>query len=572
LETELIHAPPRRPRAIGAGFRVEGWLAAAVAAILLLLVVAPLAKLLWASFSDPAGGFTLGNYAVAFGRARHLQALGNSLLLGVGATGLALVFALPIAWAVTRTDMPGKTLVRLTVLGTFVTPSYLGGVAWILLGSPRAGWLNRLWMTLTGASTGILDIFSFPGLIFVVAVYAYPYIFVFTSGALELVSSELEDAASLLGARGLRTAFRITLPLVLPAIGAGAIVTFLDSVALFGTPALIAIPAHFSVLTTQLWNFFEYPVQVEVAAAYSLPLVLLTAGFLAAQRVVLHRRGFAAITGKGAERRLIRLGRWRWLLLGYALLVGALSVYLPGATICQAAFAQAWGRGFSLPNLTLRNFRYLLFEYPITQQSIIHTLTYSGLAATACVVLGFATAYLVVRRLVPAASGLGSLVMAPLVIPGIVLGMAFYGLYAPPPAALNGTAAIVVLAFVARFLPIAYANGTAAMRAVSPDLEEAARIVGAPHTTTVWRIVAPLLKRALLGTWLLVFISAARELSTALFVVGPRTRVLSILMLDLNEEGNFEILAAAGCILLLVMVTTAAIGLRAVGRDFMLRQ
>src|SRR5262249_53094166 len=200
---------------------------------------------------------------------------------------------------------------------------------------------------------------------------------------------------------------------------------------------------------------------------------LVTAGLVAAQRAVLPRRGFAAITGKAGERRPVRLGRWRWLALGYALLVGTLSVYLPIATIAQAAFAQAWGRGFSLENLTLRNFRYLLFQYPITQQSILHTLTYSGLAATACVLLGFAAAYLRVRRLVRAAAGLGPLVMAPLVIPGIVLGMAFYALYAPPPLALNGTAAIVVLAFVARFLPIAYANGAAAIGAVGPELEEA---------------------------------------------------------------------------------------------------
>ena len=334
-------------------------------------------------------------------------------------------------------------------------------------------------MALTGASAGIINIYSFAGLVFVVALYAYPYLFIFTSGALELVSSELEDAAGMLGARRLRTAWRITLPLVVPAICAGAIVTFLDAIALFGTPALIAIPARFSVLTTQLWNFFEYPVQVEVAGAYALPLVLLTALLLAAQRAVLHRRGFAAITGKGGERRIIHLGRWRWVALGYALFVGALSVYLPFLTICQAAFAQAWGRGFSLQNVTLRNFRYLLLEYPITQQSIIHTLIYSSVAATLCAALGFAAAYLVARRLVPGAWSLGWLAMAPLVIPGIVLGVAFYALYAPPPVALNGTAAIVVLAFVARFVPIAYANGVAAVRALGADLEDAARVLGA---------------------------------------------------------------------------------------------
>jgi iron(III) transport system permease protein len=172
---------------------------------------------------------------------------------------------------------------------------------------------------------------------------------------------------------------------------------------------------------------------------------------------------------------------------------------------------------------------------------------------------------------VPLARFLGALVMAPFIIPGIVLGMAFYATYAPPPASLNGTAAIVVLAFVARFLPIAHASTTAALRSINPELEEAARILGATPSTTIWRIMAPLLKTSLAGAWLMVFIPAARELSTALFVVGPQTRVLAILMLDLNEEGNFEILAASGCILLVVMLATLAASLRLLGRDFMLR-
>jgi iron(III) transport system permease protein len=359
--------------------------------------------------------------------------------------------------------------------------------------------------------------------------------------------------------------------LVLPAIFAGSIVAFLDTIALFGTPALIAIPAHFSVMTTQLWNFFEYPVRVEVAAAYCAPLLGITMFLLWLQRVVLGRKGFVAVTGKAGERRLIRLGKWRFVALLYGLFVGALSVYLPFATICEAAFSKAWGRGFSLQNLTFANFRYLLFEYPITQQSIAHTLLYSGIAATACVALGLAVAYLVRSRLVRLARLLGGLVMAPFVIPGIVLGMAFYATYAPPPAALNGTAAIVVLAFVARFIPIAYANAAAALRSINPEMEEAARILGAVRGTTIRRILAPLLKRSLAGAWLMVFIPAARELSTALFVVGPQTRVLAILMLDLNEEGNFEILAASGCILLVVMLATLAASLRLLGRDFMLR-
>jgi iron(III) transport system permease protein len=540
--------------------------------VLLLLVAAPLLQLTVSSVARPeGGGFTLANYAAAFGKARHLRALGNSLLLGSIVTACCIIFAVPLAWAVSRTDMPLKGLVRLTVIATFITPSYLGGVAWILLAAPRAGWLNRVWIAVTGGGTGPFNIYSFTGLVLVVTIYAYPYVFVATSAALDLVSSEMEDAASILGSSRLRTALRITMPLVMPAIFAGGIVAFLDTIALFGTPALIAVPAHFSVMTTQLWNFFEYPVQVEVAAAYCAPLVGITMFLLWFQRAVLSRKGFVAVTGKGGERRLIPLGRWRWVALLYALIIGALSVYLPLATICQAAFSKAWGRGFSLQNLTLANFRYLLFEYPITQQSIVHTLLYSGVAATACVVLGLAVAYLISRKLVPMASLLGGLIMAPFVIPGIVLGMAFYATFAPPPAALNGTAAIVILAFISRFIPIAYSNAAAAMRSINPEMEEAARILGAGRFSTIRRVVAPLLKTSLAGAWLMVFIPAARELSTALFVVGPQTRVLAILMLDLNEEGNFEILAASGCILLVVMLATLVVSLRLLGRDFMLR-
>lgn len=545
---------------------------AALVIFLLLLIAAPLVKLAISSLERPdGGGFTLTNYVTAFGNARHLQALGNSLLLGIAVTTCCIVFAVPLAWAVSRTDMPLKGLVRLTVIATFITPSYLGGVAWILLAAPRAGWLNRWAMALTGSNAGPFNIYSFTGLVFVVAIYAYPYVFVATSGALDLVSSEMEDAASILGSSRLRTALRVTLPLVLPAIFAGSIVAFLDTIALFGTPALIAIPAHFSVMTTQLWNFFEYPVRVEVAAAYCAPLLGITVFLLWLQRVVLSRKGYVSVTGKAGERRLIRLGTWRWVALLYALLIGALSVYLPFATICEAAFSKAWGRGFSLQNLTLANFRYLLFEYPITQQSIAHTLLYSGIAATSCVALGLAVAYLIRSRIAPLARFLGGLVMAPFVIPGVVLGMAFYATYAPPPAALNGTAAIVVLAFIARFIPIAYANASAALRSINPEMEEAAQILGAARGTTIGRILAPLLKNSLAGAWLMVFIPAARELSTALFVIGPQTRVLAILMLDLNEEGNFEILAASGCILLVVMLATLVVSLRMLGRDFMLR-
>jgi iron(III) transport system permease protein len=545
----------------------------ALLAILLFLVAGPLLQFAASSFEKPSDRtFSWANYAVAFANLRRLQALENSLLVGLGATFLCMVFAVPIAWAVSRTDMPCKALVKLTVIATFITPSYLGGIAWILLAAPRAGWLNRPFIALAGGGAGPLNIYSFAGIVFVLAIYGYPYVYIFTAAALDVVSSEMEDAASILGSGRTHTTLKITLPLVLPAIFGGGIVAFVDAITDFGTPALIGIPAHFPVMTTQLLNFFEFPVQLQVAAAYCAPLLGVTILLLWFQRAVLQRRGYVTLTGKGGERRAVRLGRGRFVALLYALLVGSLSVYLPFLVISEAGFSRAWGRGFSLHNLTFANFHYLLFEYPITRQSIIHTLIYAATAATACVLLGLAVAYMVHNRLYRGVRVLGGLVMAPFVIPGIVLSIAYYAAYAAPPWALGGGSALVIFAFITRFLPIAYINSSASIRSVNPEMENAARILGAGRLTTIRHIVVPILKGSLAGAWLLVFIPAARELSTALFVVGPQTRVLAVLMLDLNEEGNFEVLAASGCLLLALILATVAVGLRLLGPDFMLRR
>jgi iron(III) transport system permease protein len=467
--------------------------------------------------------------------------------------------------------MPARGFIRLMVFGAFIIPPYLGAIGWILLAGPNSGWLNKVWMGLTGAEHGIFNVYSMSGLIVVVAVTSFPYVFVFTSGALDLVSSEMEDAANILGAGTLRTTFRVTLPLVLPAIVGGLIISFLEAIALFGAPALIALPARFQVVSTQLWQFFEYPVRVEQAAAYAMPLLLITVLMFWLQRTVLGRRGYTTVSGKGGERRVTRLGPWRWVMLAYALFVCALAVFLPMLVLTQAAFSKAWGRGFSLQNLSLQNFHYLLFEQTQAQNAIINTFVYSGITAFAAIALSLAIAYVVARKLVPWSNVLAFLCMAPFVIPGIVLAIGFYAAYAPPPLALYGTGTILVLAYTTRFLPIAYTSSAAGMRSVNPEMEEAVRILGGGRLLAIRKVLAPLLKRNLAGAWILVFIPAARELSSAIFLVGPNTRVISVMLFDLSEEGNFEVLSALGMILLVVTLVIAAVGFKAIGRDFMVR-
>jgi iron(III) transport system permease protein len=161
--------------------------------------------------------------------------------------------------------------------------------------------------------------------------------------------------------------------------------------------------------------------------------------------------------------------------------------------------------------------------------------------------------------------------MAPFVIPGIILAIGFYAAYATPPVALYGTAALMILAFAARFLPIAYATSAAGMRSINPEMEEAVRILGGGRLRAIRSVVAPLLKKTLLGGWLLVFIPATRELSAAIFLVGPQTRVMSVLIYDMSEEGNFELVSALGGVILITTSFFVWLGFKLVGRDFMLR-
>jgi iron(III) transport system permease protein len=542
-------------------------------AILLLLVVNPLARLIWTSLEHPTtGAFTLDNYATAYGRWRYIEALINSLTVGLAVAGLCTLFGVPLAWAVSRTDMPGKSVVWAAVLGTFIMPNYLGAVAWILLAGPNAGWLNRVYKAATGAEAGPFNVYSMSGLVLVIACYAFPYLFVFTRTALDLISSEMEEAANTLGAGVWRTTLRVTLPLTLPAIVAAFIVTFLEAIAIFGVPALIALPARFQVVTTMLWQFFEFPPKLQVAAAYSMPLLMITVALFWLQRRLIARKGYVALTGKGGDRRPIRLGRWRWPMLGYCLFVTSLSFFIPTIVVLQAAFAKAWGRGFSLDNLTLRNVRFVLFDQPATRTATWNTFLYAAAASLIALGLALAIAYIVHRRLVPFGSVLSQVAMAPFVIPGIVLAIGFYAAYTHPPLVLYGTAWILVLAFATRFLPIAYANSDAAIRSINPELEDAARILGGSRLLAMRRVVAPLLRRGLAGAFILVFIPATRELSSAIFLYTTGTQVLSVLLFDKSDEGNLELLSAIG--LILVVVTTALVmtGFRFVGKDFMLRR
>jgi len=562
-----------RPRSVAApsAFTIAALL---IVAVLLFLVGNPLFQLLKESFSHPSNGsLSFANYVAAFSRPRYVQAYINSIELGIAAALLSAAMAVPLAWGVSRTDMPARNLVHILVLVSFLIPPFVGAIGWILLGGPNAGWINRLWVAVTGAKSGPINIFSFWGLAIVTALYSYPLIYVFAKSALDLVSTELEEAAAILGATPARTTWFVTLPLVAPAILGGVFLVFLEVLGLYGTAALLAIPAGFNVITTQLAAFFENPVRVEVAAAFSMPLVGISVVLLWAQRYLLARRGYATVGGKGGHRSMLRLSATsRWMLLGYALVIASLSVFMPLYILLQAAFSTSWTAGWAFSNLTLVNFQQALIGQPTIRQSLSNTFTYSIAAATICAVLGFGVAYILQRRVLPFANMLAGITLAPFAVPGIVLAICFYAAYAPPPFSLYGLGALIVIAFVTRFLPIAFTSSNSALQSMHPELEESARIAGGGPFRVLWEVVLPVLKSALFGSWLIIFIIGTRELSTAMFLSGPQTRVISILTIEMSEQGQYEILSAIAVLLLFATGVLTSLGSILLGRDFMLRR
>jgi len=564
--------PPVVRRAAGRLGDPSVWLFGALIVVLVLLVANPILRLVWDSFHTADGQWSLQSYAQALGRGRHLQALLNSLYLGIAVTAIALALGVPLALAVSRTNMPGRGFTHLSVLAAFVMPNFLGAIAWILLAGPNAGWLNRLVVELTGVLKGPFNIFSFWGLAFVIALYTYPLIYVFTKSALDLVSTELEDAASIHGAGKFQTMARVTLPLVLPSIIGAAILIFLEAIALYGTPALIAIPARINLATTQIVSFFQYPLQVEQAAAFSMPILLLTIVMLMLQRRLLARRGYVSVSGKGGERRPFDIGWWKWLLLAYSGLVALLSVVMPLAILLLASVSKAWGKGLALDNLTWDNFYGIFFEQLTVRSAIVNTVLYSGATALVCVGMGICIAYATQRRITPFPVLVQFLALAPVAVPGLILAIGLYAAYAGPPFSLYGMGVLIVIAFTTRFLPIAVAASSAGVRALNPELEEAVRILGGSRITVLTRVVAPLLKKTLLGAFVLVFVICTKELSTAVFLTGPGSRVVSVLTLDLSEQGNYETLAAMGVVLVVIVTVVVAIGMKLAGRDFMLRR
>jgi iron(III) transport system permease protein len=523
------------------------------AAFLVALIVLPLSWLAVFAFTDRARDPTLQNFVTLFTDPDFLDPLLTTAIIATTSAVICCAVAAPIGWLVSRTDMLGRQLIRALVTASFVTPPFLGAIAWELLAAPNSGLLNQLYRAFAGADADALfNIYSLTGIIFVISCYTFPFVFVLIANALDNMPGELEDASAILGAKAWTTARRVTIPLALPALVAGALIAFLQAMTLFGSPAILALPSGFHTMTTKIWSLFQYPPKPELAAAAAVPLLVLTVLLLQGQRFVLGRRGFSVLGGKYGAPRPVELKAWRWAALAFCLIVLLNPVFLPYLALLNAALSPNATTLVTPSTLTLHNIVFVFTELSSTQLALKNTVILGAATATIGTVLALVIAYVTTRRVITGSRVLGLLATAPVAVPGIVLGVGLFLSYTRPPFVLYGTLWILLIAFLTINLPSAYQQLQAAFSTIHPELEEASRILGATRLQSLRQITAPLLRTGVIATWCFIFIGVMRELSAAIVLFTSQTKVLSVLIYDLNESGDLAAIAVLGIAMLVI--------------------
>jgi iron(III) transport system permease protein len=414
--------------------RLETWVMGAAVAALIVLVVLPLLFLLVGSVRSEEG-LSLEHFTEALSGRLYLQALVNSLVLGAWTGLFSIVIGLPMAWAVSRTNVPFPALFRVTATLSYLSPPFLTAIAYVNLFSPNAGLINVLLRDVVGAPWLTFNVFSMAGLVLVTVLHTFPFVFLLASSALQSVDASYEEAAQILGAGRLRTALLVTLPLIAPAVLAGTLLAFVNAIALFGSQAILGLPGRIVTLPTRIYALFDYPPQYGLASALSLMFIVITVAALYVQHRFLARRSYVTVGGKGARPQLIDLGPMRWALVGFCAAVFVVAIVLPYGALIAVSLSKSWGLSF-WRNLSLDNYRFVLFEYNVTQRAILNSLLLATLAATIAVLLGAVIGWIDVRTRAIGRRLLDYAALVPLGLPGIVMAVALIQFWLTMPIAL----------------------------------------------------------------------------------------------------------------------------------------
>jgi iron(III) transport system permease protein len=553
-----------------------GWVVIALCVALTVYVaLVPLGFLLWQSFftpqtADKAAQFTFGNYAEAYASSDTWRLFWNSVKFAIGTSIFSFVVGTGLAWMNERTNTPFKSLFYALSIIPLIIPGILFTVAWILLASPKIGIVNLVLKNWFGVNEPLFDIYSMGGMIWTDGLHYSPMAFLLMSAAFRAMDPALEESAMMSGANVLQVAWRVTLRLQWPAIFATILILFVRAIESFEVPALLGLPVGIQVFTSSIYQaVHKYPSQVGLASAYAVTLLLITTvGVYFQSRLSSRGSKYATMTGKGFRPRQIDLGRWRWFTAGIFIVYFLLIVVLPFAVLLWSSFQ----RFYSVPswqavqNLTLDPYRFIL-TYPNLARSVWNSLALAVGTATLVMLVTSVICWIVVKTKLPGRWLLDNIASLPMVFPGLVLGLAIMIFYLNFDIGVYGTIWIMFIAYITRFMPYGLRYNTTSMLQIHRELEESAQMSGASWATTFRRIILPLLKPGLVAGWIYIMIVSIRELSSSILLYSPGTEVVSIVIWELWENGQYVELSALGVLFILALFVMVMVA-QWLGRKF----
>lgn len=553
----------------GAAWRSETVLIAVVGALVAIAIVVPVAVVLWRSFQVEQGLFrsvySLDNYT-RLAAPRTLTALGNSLVIAVGSALLSGVWGVALAWIVARTNVPMRGLLNTLNLVPFFLSPLLGAIAWSYLASPNSGLVNKLFMTVFGLSEAPFNIYSMGGIIWVSGLFHVPFVYLFCVGALRQMDPSLEYAARVCGSNGFVTSMRISLPLAMPAIFSGVILSFVLALEDLATPLVLGYTHGIQTLSTQIYDGMQrFPADYNFAAAVGCLLVTMTGGSIWIQHRVMASRSFVTITGRGYRPQRLDLGWRRYLALAVCLLYLLVGVVLPLATLLAVSLSQSWTGDLAANQWTTQYYSYLVTTNPLVLRGIRNSLLLAAMSATVTLLLAGIVAYGIHRTKVPGRQLLDLVTTVPIGVPGLVMALGLLITLIRTP--LYATIWILLVAYMVRYFSYGQRSVSAAIAAVGKELEESSRTSGGSWFTTVRRVLVPLLLPGLVSGWLLLFITFMRETSMSILLSRSGTETLSVALYSLLSSDPVGASAAFSVVQVVLILTAAFLFLRLSGAE-----
>ncbi|MBI2371665.1 MAG: iron ABC transporter permease, partial [Deltaproteobacteria bacterium] len=450
-------------------------------------------------------------------------------------------------------------------------PGVLGAIAWVFLLSPKIGLVNRWAMETFGLAQPLINLYTFPGMIVTQAFHGYPIVFLAMTAALKSMDTSLEEASLMSGASHWTSFRRVTLRLMRPAILSIMLIMFIRGIELFEVPAIVGLPAGIEVFTTKIYLAIrEIPASYGKASTMAVILVLISlAGAALYRRATARAERFATVTGKGYRPAVIDLGRWKYLHMALCLLFFAVVVVLPLAVLVWSSLLPFYRppSAEALRQLTLKNYGFVL-SLPAAGRAIQNSLLLALGTPTIVMSLAAVLAWITVKSRLPGRALVDQLTFLPVAYPGIVVGISLIWVYLvlPLPFSIYGTVWILLVAYITKFIPWGQRFTSAVMIQIHREIEEASETSGATWGQTFRRILLPLIMPGFVAGWIFLAIISLRELSTSILLYAHGSEVVSILVFDLWESGQYPHVAALGVLVVAVLLVLAVIAYRVGGR------